>query len=118
MHRARDSRWGRRIAAWPSAAVVGASVGGIVIASRFLPVSAALPVAAVTVAPVIAYCLLRTTRRWDAFGVWLAPSAVSTVVSDITGLPQWTVAVPVLVIGLAALAHDDVEERRERAQPA
>ncbi|HEX7290974.1 MAG TPA: hypothetical protein VF250_07590 [Conexibacter sp.] len=36
MERARNSRWGRRIARWPSAAVVGASV------------------------------LLRTTRRSDA----------------------------------------------------
>jgi hypothetical protein len=97
---------------------VGASVLGIVVASRFLPVSAAWPVAVATFTPVVAYCLLRTTRRGDIIGTWLAPSAVSAVVSDITGVPQWTVALPVLLIGLAVLADEDRQERRARAQPA
>jgi len=118
MNRVRSSRWGRRIAGWPSAAVVGASVLAIVVASRLLPVSAAAPVALAAFAPVAGYCMLRTTRRGDIVGTWLAPTAVSSVVADITGAPQWTIALPVLLIGLAVLADDDRLERRERAQPA
>jgi len=115
MERARNSRWGRRIASWPSAAVVGVSVSAIVAASLVLPVSAAWLVGPAAAAPVVAYCLLRTTRRWDALGAWVAPSAVSAVTADLTGAPRWTIALPVLLIVLAALADED---RRERAQPA
>lgn len=118
MTRLRASRWGQRVAAWPSAAVVGGSALAIFLASRVLPESAAWPVGLAATAPVAAYCLMRTTRRWDALWVWLSPSAVSTVVHDITGAPQWTIALPVLLVGLAVLACEDREERRARLQPA
>lgn len=116
--RVRNSRWGRRIAGWPSAAVVGCSILAIFLASRLLPESAVWPVSTAAFTPAVVYCLLRTTRRVDIIGIWLAPSAVSAIVHDITGVPQWTIALPVLLLGLCKLVADDDDERGARAQPA
>jgi len=118
MQRIRKTRWGRRIARWPSAAVVGASVLAILLASWLLPRGAAWPVAVAAFAPVLVYASLRTTRRWDPLGTWLAPGAASTLAHDIAGVERWIVALPVLLLGLAVLADDDRQERRARAQSA
>ncbi len=118
MGRVRNSRWGRRIASWPSAAVVAASYVLILAVLVLLPEDTAEVAAFLGPALVVVYCLLRTTRRGDVIRSWVAPSAVSTIAHDITSVPRWTVALPLLLLVLAVLADDDMRERRERAQPA
>jgi len=118
MGRVRNSRWGRRIAGWPSAAVVTASYVLILVESLLVPRDSADVAVLVPAALVLSYCLLRTTRRGDVLGTWVAPSAVSRLAHDITGVEQWIVALPVLLLFLAVLVGEDLEERRARAQPA
>jgi hypothetical protein len=118
MPRIRDSRWGRRVGGWPSALVVAVSYLLLLALRLLLPRSTGEIAAATVGVLVLAYCLLRASRRGDVLSTWVAPSAAAAIAHDITGVSRWLVGPPLMLLAVAVLVAEDREERRVPAQPA
>jgi hypothetical protein len=99
----------------PSRWVVGIAFAIGIAGLALLDGDAALAVELACGAAILLYCLLRPADGLTVFGLAVAPSAVSGVLADGFDIPRWTVALPVALLALVALAAQDRDDRRARA---
>jgi uncharacterized membrane protein len=98
----------------PSAWVVGGAIAVAIAGSAVLGSGPGLAVELACLAVVLLYCALRPTDGLTVLGLAVLPAAVSAIIGDGFDIPRWTVALPVALLALVALAAQDRDDRRTR----
>ncbi|MDW5595572.1 hypothetical protein VSS74_14575 [Conexibacter stalactiti] len=102
----------------PSVWVVGGAIAVAIAGSAVLGSGPGLAVELACLAVVLLYCALRPADGLTVLGLAVLPAAVSAIIGDGFDIPRWTVAVPVAVLALVALAAQDRDDRRARGGEA